>query len=115
MPASKTFTSGSTLPAADINTYLNPSTADHIPAATAAGTAATPALAAGAGLGSAVIVNFPAGRFTTPPVVVASTAQYRVVASTQLVTTTQAFFYLFNNTTGAAGASTLHWIAVQMS
>lgn len=115
MPASKTFTSGSTLPASDINTYLNPSTAEHIAAATAAGTAPMPAVAAGAGIGSGVVVNFPAGRFTAPPVVVATSAQYRVTVTTQLVTATQAIFYLYNNTTGAAGASTLHWQAVQMS
>ncbi len=77
----------------------------------AAGTFARPALANGAGL--SITLNFPAGRFTAPPLVFIETAEARVAGSITARTATSATVFLANYSGGAAAAGTGFFEAVQ--
>jgi len=116
MASSKTFASGAVLTAADLNTYVNPSTAAHIPYAVAAGsvTAAIPAAAAD---GTVVTVALPAGRFTVAPTVVPGVvASGGVWATVVTVTTTNFTVRLHAAAALPSGYSaTITWTATQMT
>lgn len=111
----KTFTPNSTLPAADVNDVLNPSTADHLARAVAAGEATASVVANG---NVDVTVSLPSGRFTSAPKIqltlqgtsagmVNMSAVIRTVSSTS-------FQFRVHNTGTTAGGIPVHWLAVQM-
>lgn len=114
MPARKTFANNAVLPAADLNTYVNPSTAAHVPDAVAAGTAGIPPGNAGVQSGP-FAVAFPAGRFTQPPIVTATTNNTRLVACVSGVTQHGFNLFVGNWSPGAHGSSLAYWTAVQMT
>lgn len=113
----KTFTANSTLSASDVNDVLNPSTADHIFRAVAAGKIGVPATANSVGN---VTINFPAGRFTTPPLVVAcfQSSSNVVIGNMSVlvngVTTTSASLRINNASSTGFSSLDVAWIAVQM-
>lgn len=80
----------------------------------AGGYASTPA-ALQPSTGVNVAVTFPAGRFTSPPIVLVNADSSRLTASANGVTTTGCNVRVDNWTPGAAGISLLSWHAVQMS
>lgn len=82
--------------------------------AVAAGTLATPALASQAT--ATATIAYPAGRFTTPPILIPWSGEARTsVGRTGTVSTKDQQSIVFANfTSAAAGAATGAWIAVQM-
>lgn len=106
----KTFTPNSTLPAADVNDILNPSTADHLARAVAVGTATIPA----SGTTSAtLVVSLPAGRFTSAPMVFLNVNNqiYNARADNETATS---FRIVMWYTTAMGSATVIRWFAVQM-
>jgi len=115
MASSKTFASGAVLTAADLNTYVNPSTAAHVPYAVAAGTTVSITLSAATD-SSGVTVTFPTGRFTAAPIVQvtpqATTAG--LWATVANVTATGCTVYLHARASATTSA-TVGWTATQMT
>ena len=106
----KTYASNEILTATDVNDSLNPSTADHIPRAVAAGRATVPGTS-----GATTVVAFPAGRFSATPVVTAtlnSASGSHNYNAVRVYNTTSAGFSLLTNV-GSVPAD-VNWIAVQM-
>lgn len=110
MATRKTFARGEILTAQDVNDYLNPSTADHLATAVAAGTTEITGE-----LGKSTIshINFPPGRFTEPPIV--TTTIYSKSGSVgwnppRIASVTASGFDVLTN----HGSSAINWIAVQM-
>ena len=107
----KTFQPNEILPAADVNDVLNPATANHIPRAVAAGRATVPGT-----IGATTAVTFPAGRFTSAPVVTAtlnsSSGSHNYNAPRVFNVTATGFSLLTSISTTTAGE--INWIAVQM-
>ena len=86
--------------------------ADGTSATPVTGTAVhTASIAAGA-FGTSLSISFPAGKFSSPPVVVANASNSRVMTAPSNITTTGASIGLGNWSTGAAGGPiTVTWIA----
>ena len=109
----KTFVDNAVLTAAEINNNLNPTTADHIPYAAAAG-----ALSAGfaSQFRSRITVNLPSGRFTVAPVAMAAVSSQdcyvTVVSATSTTVTIDVTRRDFVAWTGTIYGS---WIALQMT
>ncbi|SNS41728.1 hypothetical protein SAMN06309944_0170 [Micrococcales bacterium KH10] len=113
MAASKTFANNAVLTANDLNTYVNPSTAAHVPYAFAAGEFDMPSIAAGAV--SSGTIGLPSGRFTQPPIVVVTVGNYRIIAAIGTITTTTASYVLYNPSSAAGGSAKCRWTAIQMT
>ncbi len=113
MPARKTFANNAVLPASDLNTYMNPSTAAHVPDAVTALTFSIPAV--GAGAVATIDIPLPTGRFTQPPIFVAMSNHYRITCHRVSSTTDLARVQVFNNTSVAAPATAGVLIAMQMT
>lgn len=112
----RTILTGDALTADYLNPLLNPSTADHIPYAMAAGTATATITTGGA---IDVVVTYPAGRFSSTPIVTACPAMTHAgtIGSTVLVHTQSStgFFIRFQQPSNVAGNFAIAWIAVQMT
>jgi hypothetical protein len=112
----KTFIDGEILTASDVNTALNPTVADHIPYAMAAGTIN---FTMSGSTGAQLDVIFPTGRFTSAPIVVANvnSGAGGAIKATLLVispSATQVSLRLELNSV-SAGTYPVTWVAVQMT
>lgn len=111
----KTFADGEVLTAADVNAGLNPAQAPHIPYAVAAGTVD---IAFAAAQAAEATVTFPAGRFTTVPVITASV----IFSASQAGGATPAIHTMsatgckirLQLTASATVTIAVSWVAVQM-
>lgn len=114
MAESKTFRTTEVLTADDVNRHLNPSTAEHIPYAMAAGVVEV--TGPGNAPNAAAPVTFPAGRFTQPPVVTATTRSSSMIP---YISSPDAsgFGAGVRHYQGSNFSSTIevHWVAVQMT
>lgn len=106
----KTFQPNEILPAADVNDVLNPTTADHIPVAVAAGRRSQ---AVGTTAFS-VTVPFPAGRFTVAPVVTVSPEDTYPGAVSVSATGISTSGFTLRIERAASATTIVNWIAVQM-
>ena len=106
----KTFLDGAVLPASDLNDALNPTTADHVPYATSAGSVTCSATSTG--------VIFPPGRFSATPIIELSidSTNLKLVARPINRTTNGFSVYLGNSdSTALTGSHTILWTATQMT
>lgn len=116
----KQFSEGEVLTHSDVNDALNPTTADHLAYAEAAGTFQ---ITYRGGTAATASVAFPAGRFTQPPIVVVTiqsaagnTAQQIVRAYSASTTGfTVAVLKAAGGTLPTSGWAPISWVAIQMS
>lgn len=113
MANAKTFANDEILTAQDVNTHLNPSTADHIPYAMAAGEVTVPV--AGDPRQGNKDVTFPPGRFTVPPVVTTSVNHAYYSHSSNNVSTVGFNAYVDTSRNSTISSTVVRWTAVQMT
>ncbi|MDU7361226.1 MAG: hypothetical protein E7L00_08485 [Propionibacteriaceae bacterium] len=121
MAASKTFARGEILTAQDVNDYLNPSTAEHIPSAMAAGRASvTIPKGFTQGKSANVTITFPPGRFSQIPALTVTVwmgTSYAFVGVIDSITKDRAVVSVVAPISWSIEAATtvsMFWIAVEM-
>jgi len=110
MAGTTVFTAGQVLSAAALNGNF-----DKLPYAVAVGTATTTTGALAINTGTAVTVNFPAGRFAVPPIVMTWTGSQRYVSAPSSISTASATLNVRNVSDATGTDVTIFYQAIQMT